>query len=104
MSNRRFAKQHATDLNQPEIILALNEIGCTCYEMEQPVDLLVEYRSIWIVLEVKNPKGKNKLTKEQEIFFELTQAPAYVVRNPLEAVTAVVRTWNEVYERLTSDD
>ena len=89
MSNRRFAKQHATDLNQPEIILALNEIGCTCYEMEQPVDLLVEYEGKWIVLEVKNPKGKNALTKEQEIFFSITEAPAYVVRSPLEAVTVI---------------
>lgn len=92
MSNRRFAKQHATDLNQPEIILALEEIGCVCYEMEQPVDLLIEYEGRWVVLEVKNPKGKNKLTKEQEIFFNRTKAPAYVVRNPLEAIAAVTQT------------
>lgn len=102
MSNRRFAKKHATDVNQPEIIAALIQIGAQVYEMEQPVDLLVEYRSIWIVLEVKNPKGRNKLTKEQERFFEITQAPAFVVRNPLEAVNAVTRVWNEIYESITS--
>ena len=90
MSNRRFAKQHATDINQPPIISALEKIGCRVYEMERPVDLLVEYRSVWIVLEVKNRKGKNKLTKEQVKFFELTEAPAYVVRDPLEAIDAVL--------------
>lgn len=85
----RFAKQHATDINQPPIIEALEKIGCKVYEMERPVDLLVEYRGEWSVIEVKNTKGKNQLTKFQKKFFEDTRAPAYVVRDPLEAIDAV---------------
>ena len=70
MGKRFFAKQHNTDANQPEIVDALKEIDCVCYEMERPVDLLVEDRVTgkWFVLEVKNPKGMNRVTKEQEKF------------------------------------
>ena len=89
LSKRRFAKQHATDINQPEIIKALKEEGCVVYEMERPVDLLIEYKRIWIVLEVKNPLGKNTLSDDQFKFFRDTRAPAYVVRSGQEAVAAV---------------
>jgi hypothetical protein len=96
MSKRFFAKQHNTDANQPPIVEALELMGCRCYDMERPVDLLIEYRSIWIVLEVKNPKGKNTLTEEQVKFFGRTEAPAYVVRSPDEARKAVERAWRRV--------
>ena len=91
----RFAKQHATDLNQPAIIAALEQIGCKCYEMEKPVDLLVEFRSLWIAIEVKNTDGKNELTTFQRDFFRKTTAPAYIVRDPLEAIDAVQRAWRK---------
>jgi len=91
----RFAKSHATDLNQPEIIKALEVIGAKCYEVERPVDLLIEFRGIWIVLEVKNKKGGNKLTIDQVEFFKNTSAPAYVVRDPIEAIDAVQRAWRQ---------
>jgi hypothetical protein len=90
MGKRFFAKQHNTDANQPEIIEALKSIGARCYEMEKPVDLLVEFEGMWILLEVKNPKGKNTLTKEQKDFFEITRAPAYVVRSVDQARAAVL--------------
>lgn len=88
MGKRYFAKQHNTDANQPEIIEALREIDCLCYEMERPVDLLVEDRitKSWFVLEVKNPKGMNRVTDEQKKFFEKTLAPAGIARSPEEAV------------------
>jgi hypothetical protein len=85
----RFAKSHATDANQPAIIDALEGEGCRVYQMERPVDLLVEYDRIWIVIEVKNPKGKNKLEGNQIDFFKITRAPAYVVRSEGEAIGAV---------------
>jgi len=92
MSNR-FAKSHATDVNQPDIIEALLKIGCQCYEIEKPVDLLVEFRDLWIVLEVKNKQGKNKLTKDQDRFFSKVKAPAFIVRDIEEAVAAVQTAW-----------
>lgn len=102
MSNR-FAKSHATDLNQPEIIKALEAIGCTCHEIERPVDLLVEFRSLWIALEVKNRKGKNKLTSEQEIFFEKSTAPAFIVYDPAGAVEAVMNSWSKILSTIVSE-
>ena len=89
MSKRYFQKQHATDANEPEIIEALKLEGCVVYQMERPVDLLVEYQRIWIVIEVKNPQGKNRLETDQVEFFKITRAPAYVVRSGQEAVAAV---------------
>jgi len=89
MSKRHFAKQHATDANQPAIIEALESEGCIVYEMEKPVDLLVEYQRIWIAIEVKNPEGKNKLGNDQVKFFQITKAPCYVVRSGDEAIAAV---------------
>lgn len=59
--------------------------------MERPVDLLIEFRSLWIVLEVKTKKGK--LTPAQERFFEKAKAPAFIVRDAEEAVAAVVMSW-----------
>lgn len=87
MGKRFFAKQHNTDANQPEIIEALRQVDCISYEMERPVDLLVEdtVTKQWFVLEIKNPKGMNRLTKEQENFFEKTLAPARIVRSGDEA-------------------
>ena len=98
MSNR-FAKSHATDLNQPEIILALEKIGCTCFEIEQPVDLLIEFRGLWILLEVKNKKGKNKLTKDQDRFFSKAKAPAFIVRDIEEATAAVQMAWKRTLKK-----
>lgn len=88
MGKRFFAKQHNTDANQPEIIDALKEIGCVCYEMERPVDLLVEDTETksWFVLEVKNPDGKNRLSDDQKKFLKRTTAPAGVARSGDEAV------------------
>ena len=89
----RFAKSHATDLNQPDIIEALEKIGCHCHEIERPVDLLVEFRGLWILMEVKNKKGKNKLTEDQIIFFKKVKAPAFIIRDIEEACAAVQTAW-----------
>ena len=102
MSNR-FAKSHATDLNQPEIILALEKIGCKCFEIEQPVDLLIEFRGLWVLIEVKNKKGKNKLTPDQDRFFEKVKAPAFIVRDIEEAVAAVQMAWRRTLKSVVED-
>jgi hypothetical protein len=100
---KRFAKPHATDINQPEIVAALEKIGCMVWDIGRPVDLLVEFRGLYVVIEVKNMKGKNKLTDWQEKFFDKTKGPAFVVRDHVEAVMAVQRAWKKVTKRLVSD-
>jgi len=88
----RFARSTGTaDANQPEIILALEKIGCKVYDMDKPVDLLVEFRGLWIVIEVKTKKGK--LEDSQKRFFEKVKAPAFIVRDIEEAVAAVQTAW-----------
>ena len=92
MSNLRFARQTGTpDANQASIIDALVKIGCTVYDIDKPVDLLVEFRGLWLVLEVKTKKGK--LEDSQKRFFEKVKAPAFIVRDIEEAVAAVQTAW-----------
>ena len=41
----RFARQTGTpDANQASIIEALEKIGCVVYDIDKPVDLLVEFQ------------------------------------------------------------
>ena len=88
----RFARQTGTpDANQADIIEALEKIGCIVYDIDKPVDLLVQFRSLWILLEVKTKKGK--LEDSQKRFFEKVKAPAFIVRDILEATAAVQMAW-----------
>ena len=88
----RFERQTGTpDANQSEIIKALEKIGCMVYDIDKPVDLLVEFRGLWILLEVKTKKGK--LEDSQKRFFRGVRAPAFIVRDILEATAAVQIAW-----------
>ena len=88
----RFARQTGTpDANQASIVEALEKIGCKVYDIDKPVDLLVEFRGVWIVLEVKTKKGK--LEDSQKRFFEKVKAPAFIVRDIEEATAAVQIAW-----------
>jgi len=89
---KRFARSTGTpDANQAAIVTALEKIGCQVYDMDKPVDLLVEFRQMWVVIEVKTSKGT--LTPAQERFFGKVKAPAFIVRNIEEAVAAVQMAW-----------
>ena len=91
---KRFARSTGTpDANQSSIVESLEKIGCQVWDMEKPVDLLVEFRGLFIPLEVKTEKGK--LTPAQEKFFRKTRGPAFVVRDHVEAVMAVQRAWKK---------
>lgn len=87
----RFRKQHGTDLNQPAIVAALEKIGCRVYEIERPVDLLVDHPwGFWILVEVKNRDGLNRLTPAQKEFFKSEpRGPVLIVHDELEAIEKV---------------
>ncbi len=88
----RFARQTGTpDANQADIITALEKIGCTVHDIDKPVDLLIEFRGLWILMEVKTSKGK--LRDSQKRFLSKAKAPAFVVRNIEEATAAVQTAW-----------
>lgn len=79
------------DANEPEIIEALEAIpGVVVIPQDKPVDLLVGYDGGTFLLEVKNPKGKNRIEPDQADFFEeWTGGPALVVRTPEDALEAI---------------
>lgn len=65
MSHKRYANRR--DANEPDIIKALEAIGCTVEAMDK-VDLVVGYRGQNYLLEVKDgskPPSKRELTPAQ---------------------------------------
>ena len=85
---RRKAK---VDANQSEIVDALRKAGAvvTCmHQHGQGVpDLLVSFRNIWYLLEVKDRGGK--LTPREMGFIDEHEAEVYVVRTPYDALVAI---------------
>ena len=86
------------DENQPEIVKALRQAGATVQSLAAVgkgcPDLLVAYCVQNYLVEVKDgnkPPSARKLTREQEIWHKLWQAPVYVVKNTAEALSVVGR-------------
>ena len=92
----RFAAK--VDANQKDIVDALFKIGCSVVELSVAkgaglVDLLVGYQQETVLLEVKNPDGRNRIDEDQERFHaEWRGGPIFVVRSPEEAVRVVLET------------
>ena len=83
----KYAK--ARDLNEPQIIKALEAIGCEVEQLDKPVDLVVLCPDGITVrfVEVKNPDGLNVESEEQIKFFQLW--PGGFARTETEAVRIV---------------
>jgi Holliday junction resolvase len=81
------------DVNQNEIVQALRQIGCTVILLHKVgsgvPDLLVGFRGITYLLEVKQAKGKTNLLQEQWYAQWNGRAPN-VVRTIEEAIAAVM--------------
>jgi len=84
------------DDNQPEIVEALRQIGCSV----QPLhgvgsgvpDLLVGVAGVNILLEVKDGNkapSQQKLTKQQETWHALWSGQTAIVRSAEEAIASV---------------
>ena len=86
-SQPKYAK--ARDLNEPEIIKALEAIGCEVEQLDNLVDLVTLYRGRVRFIEVKNPDGLNVESEEQVKFFELW--PGGFARNEEQAIEIVTR-------------
>ena len=88
---RRAAK---VDSNQREIIKALKDIGASVQLLHQVgggcPDVMVGYRGVTTLLEVKNPAGLNKVSESQKSWQnEWCGGPVWVVRSAGEAIDAV---------------
>ena len=78
------------DSNQTSVISALEAAGCLVDVISQPVDLLVGVNGKWMLMEVKNPKGKNKVTPQQTRFFDKYEGyPWALVDGPEAALRAI---------------
>lgn len=84
-SQPKYAK--ARDANEPQIIKALEAIGCVVEQLDKPVDLVTLYRGRVRFIEVKNPDGFNVESEDQKAFFELW--PGGFARNEDEAIKIV---------------
>ena len=83
-----------TDANQSAIITILRQVGATVVDLSAVgkgvPDLLVGHRGVTYLLEVKNVKGKNKTTPDQDIFYAWWRGgPVHIVRTADEALAAI---------------
>jgi hypothetical protein len=91
MGERGHAHRGQPDENQQGIVMALVAMGCSVEIISDPTDLLVGFRGINLLLEVKLPRrakggtSHSRLNPKQKRFFGLWRGQRAVVRNPLEA-------------------
>lgn len=81
------------DGNHHDVIAALKKIGAKAVYLRAPVDLLVGFRNVNVLLEVKDgakPPSERKLTADEAEFIETWPGLVKVVTSPEEAVLAVV--------------
>lgn len=78
------------DKNQPAIVSALRQLGIAVEIIGKPVDLLCWHRGRYYLLEVKNPDGFDRITKEQAEFMARWPGAVFIVRSVEEAIRAVV--------------
>ncbi len=87
------------DAIEPEIVAALEAIGCTVIRMDVPVDLLVGYRKRCFLIECKSDKSishtsrDNQKTKDQKEFFKWWRGQVRVCSTPEEAIRLVTRAY-----------
>lgn len=90
---RRAARK---DGNQDATVEALAKIGARAIYIRKPVDLLVGYRGITLLLELKDldaergPTEAAKLTEEERAFIDTWPGQVAVVFGPEDAVRVVV--------------
>ncbi len=88
---RHRGRANKRDKNEPEIIKALEKIGCSVYQLDDPVDLLVGLAAKCYLLEVKGKHGK--LTDKQKDFFRDWRGQVRIVRTPEEAIRLVTESY-----------
>lgn len=86
MSLKRYAVKR--DANEPEIIDALEKAGAMVTQLDRPVDLLVDYRQRWRLLEVKVSHAA-RLTDYQANFIQTHPGMVDIVWTPMMALKAI---------------
>lgn len=84
----RYASK--VDANQAAIIKALERCSVSVEVIGKPVDLLLCHRGETMLMEIKNPDGRDQLTKDQVEFIASWPGKVHVVRSEAEAIEAVL--------------
>jgi hypothetical protein len=87
---RRAAK---VDANQDQIVQALKAAGATVQSLA-PIghgcpDILCGFRGANLLMEIKNPDGRDRVEKDQTRWHIEWNAPVHVVRTPDDALRAL---------------
>lgn len=93
---KRRAHAKRRDDNEPEIVAALEKIpGVSVYRLDDPADLLVGYRNVCFLFEVKNPEthsrraGGGSETDDQIEFSKTWTGHYQVVETVLEIINTI---------------
>ena len=84
---RRAAK---VDSNQQAIVDALRRVGVQVEVIGKPLDLLICCRGETALLEVKNPDGGDRLTRDQVEFIARWPGKIHIARSVDEALRLVL--------------
>ena len=93
MGLARYA--NTRDGNEKPIVDALIRIGCSVFRLDKPCDLLVGYRGVNFLLEIKLPlgprggKAHSDLNDSQKEFDATWRGQFEVVRSPEDAIEIV---------------
>lgn len=88
MLRRAYAKRR--DLNEPEIVEALEKIGCKVKRLDLLCDLIVARRNVVTLLEVKNPERRGDVYEDQQKE-DMLDFPIITVTTIEEALDAVTK-------------
>lgn len=78
---------HRKDANHDEIVAALEDVGATVYPVGRPVDLLVGYRGVNYLIEVKAWRGTPEV--RQIAFFAAWKGQVICVQSTEDALKAI---------------
>jgi hypothetical protein len=70
---------HRSDGNAKEIIDAMRKMGASVEIIDRPVDILVGYRGVTAIAEIKTPRGK--LQASQKAFLDGWRGLSRVIRD-----------------------
>jgi hypothetical protein len=78
------------DANEPEIVAMFRAMGCTVARTDQPVDLIVGYRGVSHLVEVKVDGGRLNASQRE---FKASWRGDFAVVRSIEDVREVVEMW-----------
>lgn len=73
------------DANEADIFAELRAYGLSVEPLDKPCDAVAGYMGRSYLVEVKNPKGKNKLSDPQKAFLETWRGDFTILRTVEEA-------------------